>query len=128
MEWLQEILGGPTDLAAVASGAGLFGGGASTVLVAAFSGAVKRFLIRIVTTAIITGVGFLVLLNYLGFEIVPPEELRDQFPFSQSTTSSPPVGSQSFDGGMVQEQASRSAAPQEQKRVYVMKSPFRKDG
>ena len=126
MEWLQEILGGPTDLAAVASGAGLFGGGASTVLVAAFSGAVKRFLIRIVSTAIITGVGFLLLLNYLGFQIIPPEELQDQFPFSQSTA--PPMGSQSFDGGTIQEQASRSAEPKEQKRVYVMTSPFRKDG
>lgn len=125
MEWLQEILGGPTDLAAVASGAGLFGGGASTVLVAAFSGAVKRFLIRIVSTAIITGVGFLVLLNYLGFQIIPPEELQDQFPFGQSAL---PPGSQSFDGGTIKEQASRSAETQEQKRVYVMTSPFRKDG
>tara|TARA_Y100000052_G_scaffold23793_1_gene25734 strand:- start:51925 stop:52314 length:390 start_codon:yes stop_codon:yes gene_type:complete len=125
MEALQELFGGEIDLAALASGAGLFGGGASTMLVAAFSGAVKRFIIRTLTTAALTGVGFLFLLNALGFEIVPPEDLQEQFPFGQNAL---PPGSSGFDGGSVQEKANRSATPDETKKVYVMKSPFRKDG
>ncbi|MAP93507.1 MAG: hypothetical protein CMK07_01035 [Ponticaulis sp.] len=117
MDFLQDIFGGEIDLAALASGAGLFGGGASTILVAAFSGAIKRFLIRMVMTALLTGAGFLFLLDFLGFEIVPPEELRDQIPsLGQSLDSTPGIN----------EQASRSAPTDE--KVYVLKSPFRKDG
>ena len=44
MEYLQDMFGEGIDLAALASGAGLFGGGASAILVAFFHGVVKRFI------------------------------------------------------------------------------------
>lgn len=71
MEWFNEVF----DLAAVASGAGLLGGAAGTGIAVVFSGVIMKFLARIAVTAIMTGVGYLALLNWLGFEIIPPEDL-----------------------------------------------------
>ena len=63
------------DLAAVASGAGLAGGGTSALLAMAVSGAIRRFIVRLLMTAVLTGVGFYLLLGWLGFEIVPRDEI-----------------------------------------------------
>lgn len=122
MEALQGILGGEIDLVALASGAGLFGGGASTVLVAAFSGAVKRFIVRTITTAALTGVGFLFLLNALGFEIVPPEDIKEQFSMNEKSL---PPGSQGFDTA---DATKPEVKPEKSdKKVVVLRSPFRKN-
>ena len=119
MEALQDLFGNGIDLAAVASGAGLFGGSASTALVMLVSGAFKRFVIRTLMTAILTGVGFLFLLDYLGFEIVPPEELRSVSPQIS------PYG-QSFDAapGALPEDGQEDARIQDGKRAYIVRSPF----
>ncbi|MEP7209313.1 MAG: hypothetical protein ABI740_00620 [Alphaproteobacteria bacterium] len=60
------------DLAAVASAAGLGGSAIATIgALIFFKGIVIRILTQIVVTAALTGIGFLTLLNTLGFEIVP---------------------------------------------------------
>lgn len=84
MEFLQSIFGEGADLAAIASGAGLFGGGAGAALALFVSGTIARFFLRAIFTAVLTGGGFLFLLNYLGFQIVPPENFQERFPFGQS--------------------------------------------
>lgn len=114
MEFLQDMFGEGIDLAALASGAGLFGGGASAILVAFFHGVVKRFIIRTLATAVLTGVGFLFLLDFLGFQIVPPEDLNAQFPFGQSFDSTGEQRESNLKGG-------------NPNRTYVMTSPFRKE-
>lgn len=84
MEFLQGIFGEGFDLAAIASGAGLFGGGASAALAWMVSGAIMKFFLRTILTAVLTGGGFLFMLHYLGFQIVPPENLQNSFPFGQN--------------------------------------------
>lgn len=109
LESLQSIFGEGVDLAALASGAGLFGGGASTALAVMISGAIKRFLFRTFMTAVLTGVGFLFLLDFLGFEIVPPEDFANTFPFSESFSGEEASGGNGNDN----------------ERRYVIRSPFR---
>jgi hypothetical protein len=115
MENLQDMFGGGIDLAALASGAGLFGGGASAILVAFFHGVIKRFIVRALATAVLTGCGFLFLLNFLGFEIVPPEELNDRFPFGQGFDAQEDSRESTLKGGRPD-------------RRYGLKSPFRDNG
>ncbi|MDZ4761951.1 MAG: hypothetical protein SGJ21_12865 [Alphaproteobacteria bacterium] len=102
------------DLAAVASAAGLGGsaiGGVGALLF--FKGFLMRILTSVIVTAVLTGIGFLALLNVLGFEIVPKEP-----------TEAAIVSPQSADNFSVE---SAPAAPPatEGKRVYAVKSPFR---
>ena len=73
MEWLTQIFGEGADLAAIASAAGVGGGALSVVTAFFFRGFFMKLLAQIVTTAIMTGVGFLALLHMLGFEIVPKD-------------------------------------------------------
>ncbi len=116
MEFLQKIFGDGADLAAVASGAGLFGGGASAVAAWMVSGTIMRYIIRTLLTGILTGGGFLFLLHYLGFQIVPPEDLNERFPFGQS-----------YDSPGVQEEARNEDEPKRQgAKIYYVKSPFDK--
>ncbi len=72
MEWFNELF----DLATVAGGAGLIGGAAGTGIAVMFSGVIMKFLARVISTAVMTGVGYLALLNWLGFEIIPPEDIK----------------------------------------------------
>ncbi len=116
MEWFNQVF----DLAAVASGAGLAGGAGSTAIALAFSGAIIRFIMRTLLTALLTGAGFIFLLDWLGFEIVAGEELAARAPvgdgrFATETFTGP-------DG----EPLERAEIPQGD-RVYVINSPFRKD-
>ncbi len=114
LNFLQSVFGEGTDLAAVASGAGLFGGGASAAAVLLVHGAIKRFLLRIVLTGLLTGGGFLFLLHYLGFQIVPPDDLKDRIPFGSS-----------YDSPEVQKQADASDKTEKKgARIYYVKSPF----
>lgn len=101
------------DLAAVASAAGL--GGSAVAAIGAmvfFKGILLRILSQVVVTAVLTGVGFLALLNILGFEIVPRDERA-------AIVASP--GSDTF--------STQSATPEpveEGKKTYAVRSPFRK--
>lgn len=113
MEFLENIFGGGTDLAAVASGAGLFGGGASAAAAMMVSGAIKRFVFRTLLTGVLTGGGFLFLLHYLGFQIVPPEDLQNPFPFGQS-----------LDEPGVQEEASNERNGREPAKIIYVRSPY----
>ena len=94
-------------------GAGFFGGSASAIAVAFFRGAIIRFVIRTISTALLTGVGFLFLLDFLGFEIVPPEEYRDQFQFGQSMDSTETIEKTDEDGN---------------RRRIIIHSPYRRHG
>lgn len=112
------MLGGGFDLAAVASAAGLGGGAISAVAALMFfKGFFVRIFTQMVMTAVLTGIGFLTLLNALGFEIVP----RDN---PQAAALAPLAGAndlvtaQSFD-------ASKAAPADTGKRTYYIKSPFR---
>jgi hypothetical protein len=75
MDMLNQLFGEGGDLAGIASAAGLGGGATSAAAAVAFRGMVMRFIARVVTTGLITGAGFLFLLNHLGFQIVPKEEV-----------------------------------------------------
>lgn len=75
IEDILNSLGGGADLAAVASSAGLLGGGTSTLIALAIGGKILKFVIRTVLTALLTGVGFYFLLGWLGFKIVPAEDV-----------------------------------------------------
>lgn len=120
MGWFNELF----DLAAVASGAGLGGGVISALVVSAFSGAFLKFIIRIVVTAIITGVGFYFLLGWLGFEIVP----RDEIAANSAPSASAYARSEGFLPGGNDELAGASPAPAEREdtRTIVVSSPFRR--
>ena len=72
---ILEQLGGGADLAAVASSAGLLGGGTSTLVALMIGGKILRFIIRTLLTAALTGVGFYFLLGWLGFKIVPANDV-----------------------------------------------------
>lgn len=111
LEQIQDLFGGSVDLAALASGAGFFGGSASAIAVAFFRGAIVRFVIRTITTALLTGIGFLFLLDFLGFEIIPPEEYRDEFQFGQNLDSD-----------------QRAADDEDNHRRIIIHSPYRRHG
>lgn len=105
------------DLAAVASAAGL--GGSAVAAIGAmvfFKGILLRIVTQIIVTAALTGVGFLALLNVLGFEIVP----RDQ-PVAVIT---PAPGSDTFSVQSVPMAPVETA--EEGKKTYAVKSPFRR--
>jgi hypothetical protein len=69
------MFGGGFDLAAVASAAGL-GGSAVAAIGAAifFKGLIMRILAQVVVTAALTFVGFIALLQVMGYAIVPKDE------------------------------------------------------
>ncbi len=117
MDWFNEMF----DLAAVASGAGLVGGAGSTAAALAFSGTIVRFVMRTLMTAAFTGVGFMLLLNALGFQIVPPDDLRERLPFEQGQ-----FGTESFTGPEGTAPTQTAVLP-EGERVVIVRSPFRRD-
>lgn len=114
----EGILNGEYDLAAIASAAGLGGGAVSSIAaLMVFKGLIMRIITQLILTTVLTGVGFVVLLNVLGFQIVPREE---------TAVAAPPMLAE----GMVAPQSvgpvTGSAAPDDGKKVYYVKSPFRK--
>lgn len=125
MEWFNELF----DLSAVAAISGLVGGAGGTGLVAMFvTGAVIKFVLRTVLTAILTGIGFYFMLDFLGFQIVSKEEIASVSPvertygeiqpsFSPSTASQPTPGEEKI-----------KKAEEEGDRVIVVRSPFRRGG
>jgi hypothetical protein len=113
--------GGGVDLAAIASAAGLGGSAVSGIAaLLLFKGFLARLFAQIVVTTGLTGVGFLVLLNSLGFEIVPREN-------PQAAAVAPSPGAESFQPESVQPEAApaEQAAIEAGKKVYYVKSPFR---
>ncbi|MBI1340396.1 hypothetical protein GC169_09360 [bacterium] len=108
------------DLAAIASAAGLGGGGVSALAaVVMFKSFIARFLMQTLLTAVLTGVGFVVLLNSLGFEIVPRPEVVDVQVERMVTPQ-----------GLAQPESmsipAPSSEPSDTRRSYYVKSPFRK--
>ncbi len=98
------------DLAAVAAMAGL-GGSAVAALGALmfFKGLLMRILAQVIVTAGLSFVGFIALFNWLGFTIVPPDELLGA-----------PLGAENF---------SVQSAPAEAPVAeggYIIKSPWSK--
>ncbi|WP_084417981.1 hypothetical protein [Henriciella litoralis] len=124
MEWFNELF----DLSAVAGGAGLAGGGGAAVIAWLVRGAILRFIVRILFTAVLTGVGFYFLLGFLGFEIVPKEEVAATAPANRSAAfrneSFLPQADRSELAGAAPE---RTEAREDDKRI-VIKSPFRRGG
>lgn len=127
MEWFNEMF----DLAAVASGAGLAGGGGAAVLAWSIKGAIMRFIARTIITAILTGVGFYFLLGWLGFEIVP----KDEFAAAPQPQSSIYAQSESFLPGerSAASEELAGAAPETAEddkagRRIAVSSPFRRGG
>ncbi len=120
MEWVNEVFGEGFDLAAIASAAGLGGGASSAAVALMFRGFLMRFLVRTVLTAAVTGAGFLFLLNHLGFQIVPQDDLAQ--------SERPPA---IFQGQLAgpESVAAPPAKVEERngKKVIYMKSPWRKN-
>lgn len=127
MDWYNELF----DLAAVASGAGLLGGAGAAGVAAFISGAIMRFLLRTLLTAALTGVGFLALLYYLGFEIVPRDEVAAAPAATETRDPGGVFSPQMLPDGATGENGETETAeadPGEEKagrRVLVVKSPFR---
>lgn len=122
MDWFNEVF----DLAAVASGAGLAGGGGAAVVAWAVRGAVMRFIVRTVITAALTGIGFYFLLGFLGFQIVPEDEVaaaspRGSVELGDSSDTFRPQGTRP-------ELAGEPAKADDGKTTIVVKSPFRRGG
>ncbi len=117
MEEILKSLGGGFDLAAVASGAGLLGGGTSTMIALAIGGRFLRFIVRTFLTAALTGVGFYFLLGALGFQIVPK-------------TDTASAGKPEWAEGLAGTESARRAAENDPdgERTYYISSPFRRDG
>lgn len=113
------MFGESFDLAAVASAAGL-GGGAISAITAAivFKGIIIRFLAQMLMTTALTGAGFLGLLYFLGFEIVPKDEAVPYGALQPSVSDS--FQAQSAPVERAEREAERDGAP-----VYYVKSPFR---
>jgi hypothetical protein len=109
IDTILEQLGGGADLAAVASSAGLLGGGTSTLVALMIGGKILRFIIRTLLTAALTGVGFYFLLGWLGFKIVPASEVADR------PNASDLVGIE------------RVETEEEAATRYVIRSPFREE-
>ena len=118
MDWFNEVF----DLAAVASGAGLAGGGGAAILAWTVKGAIVRFIVRTLATAVITGIGFYFLLGALGFQIVPEDQVA----------ATPPAGRMAIDetSDSFSPQAVRpeDAKEDDGKTTIVVKSPFRRGG
>ena len=122
MDWFNEMF----DLAAVASGAGLAGGGGAAVLAWTIKGAIIRFIVRTIVTAVLTGIGFYFLLGFLGFQIVPSDQVA----------ATPPSNSMAFDDSddVFRPQSTRpelqggNASSEEDDKRIVVKSPFRRGG
>ena len=113
----EGIMNGEYDLAAIASAAGLGGGAVSSVAaVMVFKGVIMRIITQLILTTVLTGVGFIVLLNVLGFQIVPRDDIAVAAPQS--------VVSENFSTQSVQPQTVE--APPSGEKVYYVKSPFRK--
>lgn len=113
------MFGESFDLAAVASAAGL-GGGAISAITAAivFKGIIIRFFAQMLMTTALTGAGFLALLHFLGFEIVPKDEAVPYGAFTPQSSDS--FQAQSAPVERAEREAEREGAP-----VYYVKSPFR---
>ncbi len=124
MEFLNNVFGEGGDLAGIASAAGLGGGAASAGAVLFFRGVMVRFVVRILLTAVATGVGFLLLLNQLGFEIVPKEEVLAARAERYEQYSESLVGPESF---RFERPKSRvEEAEEEGKRVVIVRRPWEK--
>lgn len=123
MNWFNEVF----DLAAVASGAGLAGGGGAAILAWSIKGAIMRFIVRTIITALLTGIGFYVLLGWLGFEIVPKDEVVAAPSASVHARSEgflPQGTSQELAGAAPKRDAIERADDQDARRIAV-KSPLR---
>lgn len=119
MDWFNEVF----DLAAIASGAGLAGGGGAAVVAWTIKGAIVRFIVRTLATAVITGIGFYFLLGALGFQIVPEDEVAATAPGNRMAFD------ESSDSFRPQSSGERAeTAEDEGKTRIIVKSPFRKDG
>ena len=124
MDWFNEVF----DLAAVASGAGLAGGGGAAILAWSIKGAIMRFIVRILFTAVLTGIGFYFLLGWLGFEIVPKDDVTAAARSgSMSAMSAPGNSFLAQDASPELEGAPVQQADDDQKTIIV-KSPFRRGG
>jgi hypothetical protein len=99
------------DLATVAGMAGL-GGSAVAAIIASivFKGLVLRVLTQMVVTAVLSFIGFIALLHFLGFEIIPPKQIAGV-----------PVPGNSE---MFSAQSAPSKPPEQQ--GYVIRSPWSK--
>ena len=118
MDWFNEVF----DLAAVASAAGLAGSGGAAILAWMVRGAIMRFILRTLLTAVLTGIGFYILLGVLGFEIVPKEDA--------AARGMADAGVQSFvvPDSSPELAGAAPAGEDTDKRRIVVSSPFRKDG
>lgn len=118
LELLNKMFGDGGDLAGIASAAGLGGGATSAAAVVAFRGMVMKFFVRIITTAAFTGAGFLLLLNQLGFVIVPKEEVQ----VSRSSDAKSPLYSDwvGVEGMSTAIESKLQKAEREGKRVIVL--------
>ena len=131
MELLTNLFGEGADLAAIASTAGV-GGGALSIGVATllFRGVIMRFLAQIVTTGLLTGAGFLALLNYLGFELVAKEDtaaasitdVLDRSGLPNGGVQSGLMGTESLSDG---QGAENEQADDEKGKTIIYKSPWR---
>lgn len=131
MEWFNEMF----DLAAVASGAGLAGGGGAAILAWSIKGAIMRFIARTLITAVLTGIGFYFLLGWLGFEIVPRDEVAAApapraSVFAQSDSFMPAERPAAGDelAGAGPETGEETAEEDRDERRIVVSSPFRRGG
>ncbi|WP_300395618.1 hypothetical protein [Henriciella sp.] len=118
MDWFNEVF----DLAAVASGAGLAGGGGAAVVAWTIKGAIVRFIVRTLATAVITGIGFYFLLGALGFQIVPEDEVATGpagMAMDETSDTFMPQGAR-----QIPEEAEEEGG----KTKIIVKSPFRRDG
>lgn len=127
MDWFNEMF----DLAAVASGAGLAGGGGAAILAWSIKGAIMRFIARTLITAVLTGIGFYFLLGWLGFEIVPKDEVAAApapraSVFAQSERFLP--GETAPAGDELAGAAPETASEDTGERRIVVSSPFRRGG
>jgi hypothetical protein len=123
MEWFNEL----TDLSAVAAISGLVGGAGGTGLVAMFvTGAVIKFVLRTVLTAILTGVGFYFMLDFLGFQIISKEEVASTAPIERSFGDVQPSFSPAGVGKSSPLQEKIQKAEADGDRVIVVRSPFRR--
>lgn len=110
-------LGGGLDLAAIAAAAGLGGSTISAIgAIVFFKGLIMRILSQIIVTAGLTGAGFLALLNFLGFEIVPKDN-----PVAAAIAPAPGSGNFTTESFAAPEEPTEPG-----KKVYYVKSPFRK--
>lgn len=124
MDWFNEVF----DLAAVASGAGLAGGGGAAILAWSIKGAIMRFIARTLFTAVLTGIGFYFLLGWLGFEIVPKDDVTTAARSgSMSAMSAPGSSFLAQDASPELDGAPTPQADDDQKTIIV-KSPFRRGG